>query len=103
MLAELRTRSQITIPKQIVVSLGLSEGDQLDIFEKDGMVCMVPVVTYPKKYVEELKKEVKELKKNIKSGKQKVFNNIDDMISSLEKDWMELCVSYSERFKKHIL
>jgi hypothetical protein len=69
-----------------VVPLGLSEGDQLDIFEKDGMVCMVPVVTYPKKYVEDLKKEVKELKKNIKSGKQKVFNNIDDMITSLEND-----------------
>ena len=86
MLAELRTRSQITIPKQIVISLGLSEGDQLEVFLFVGMVCMVPVVTYPKKYVEDLKKEVKELKKNIKSGKQKVFNNIDDMISSLEKD-----------------
>ena len=47
---------------------------------------MVPVVTYPKKYVEDLKKEVKELKKSIKSGKQKTFNNIDDMISSLEND-----------------
>ena len=86
MLAELRTRSQITIPKQIVISLGLSEGDQLEIFEKDGMVCMVPVVTYPKKYIEDLKKEVKELKKNIKSGKQITFNNVDDMISSLEND-----------------
>ena len=86
MLAELRTRSQITIPKQIVMSLGLSKGDQFDIFEKDGMVCMVPVAIYPKKYVEKLQKEVNELKNNIKSGKQKTFSNIDDMISSLEND-----------------
>ncbi len=36
MLAELRQKSQITIPKEIIVKLGLSEGDKLDIFEKDG-------------------------------------------------------------------
>ena len=86
MLAELRTKSQVTIPKAIVLSLGLSEGDKFEVFEKDGMVCLVPVVTYPKKYVEDLKKEVAELKKNIKSGKQKTYNNIGDMIASLEKD-----------------
>ena len=36
MLAELRQKAQITIPKEIIVKLGLSEGDKLDIFEKDG-------------------------------------------------------------------
>lgn len=48
MLAELRQKSQITIPKEIIVKLGLSEGDKLDIFEKDGTICMLPVVVYPK-------------------------------------------------------
>ena len=37
MLAELRQKAQITIPKEIIVKLGLSEGDKLDVFEKDGM------------------------------------------------------------------
>lgn len=48
MLAELRQKSQITIPKEIIVKLGLSEGDTLDIFEKDGTICIMPVVVYPK-------------------------------------------------------
>ena len=59
--------------------------DDNRIFEKDGMVCLVPVAVYPKKYVEDLKKEVSELKKDIKSGRQRTYDNIDDMIASLEK------------------
>ena len=35
MLAELRQKSQVTIPKEIITKLGLSEGDKLDIFEQD--------------------------------------------------------------------
>ena len=38
MLAELRTKSQITLPKDIVLSLGLSEGDKLEVYEKDGVM-----------------------------------------------------------------
>ena len=34
MLAELRQKAQVTIPREIIVKLGLSEGDKLDIFEK---------------------------------------------------------------------
>ena len=37
MLTELRTKSQITIPKDIVARLGLHEGDKLEIVEKDGL------------------------------------------------------------------
>lgn len=48
MLAELRQKSQVTIPKEIIVKLGLSEGDKLEIFEKDGTIFLMPVVVYPK-------------------------------------------------------
>ena len=61
MLAELRVESQITIPKEIITTLGLSEGDKLDIFEKDGMICLMPVVVYPKKYVDELRSEISQV------------------------------------------
>ena len=85
MLAELRTKSQITLPKDIVNSLGLSEGDKLEIYEHDGVICMVPVAVYPKKYVGELQSEIAQLKKDIESGKQPTFSSIDALIDKLEE------------------
>ena len=55
MLVELRQKAQVTIPKEIIVKLGLSEGDKLEIFEKDGFIYIMPVVVYPKHYLNELK------------------------------------------------
>lgn len=86
MLAELRQKSQITIPKEIIVKLGLSEGDKLDIFEKDGTICMMPVVVYPKKYLDELREEINEAKAKIASGKQPVFDSVDALFAKLEAD-----------------
>ena len=48
MLAELRQKSQITKPKELIAKLSLSEGDKLDVFEKDGTICMMLVAVYPK-------------------------------------------------------
>ena len=85
MIAELRAKSQITLPKSIVSSLGISEGDKLDIFEKDGMICIVPVVVYPKKYLDELQDEINQLKENINNGKQPVFDNLEALFDKLEE------------------
>ena len=85
MIAEFRTKSQITIPKEIVMSLGLTEGDKVDIFEKDGEIHIVPVVVYPKKYVEELQSEISEAKAKIASGELSVFDSIDKLFESLEE------------------
>ena len=84
MLAELRTKSQITLPKSIVSSLGLEEGDKLEIYEQDGMICMVPVTVYPKSYICDLKEELAVLKEDIRSGKQPVFSSIDALLEQLE-------------------
>lgn len=86
MLAELRHKSQVTIPKEIIVKLGLSEGDKLDIFEKDGSICIMPVVVYPKQYLDELQNEISEVKLKIASGEQPVFDNVDALFDKLEKD-----------------
>lgn len=86
MLSTLKAKSQITLPKEIVKKIGLSEGDNLEITEKDGIIYMIPVVVYPKKYVEDLQSEIKTLKSNISEGKQSTFDNIDDLISKLEED-----------------
>ena len=86
MLAELRQKSQITIPKELIVKLGLSEGDKLDIFEKDGTICMMPVAVYPKKYLDELRDEINDAKAKIASGEQPVFDNMNALFAKLETD-----------------
>ena len=86
MLAELRQKSQITIPKEIIAKLGLSEGDKLDIFEKDGSICTMPVVVYPKKYLNELRGEIDDVKTKIASGEQPVFDSVDAIFDKLEKE-----------------
>lgn len=84
MLAELRQKSQITIPKEITSKLGLSEGDKLDIVEKDGLIYMVPVAVYPKKYLAELRGEISEVKAKLASGEQPVFDSVDALFDKLE-------------------
>lgn len=86
MLAELRQKSQITIPKEIIVKLGLSEGDKLDIFERDGAICMLPVAVYPRKYLDELRNEINEAKAKIASGEQPVFDSVDALFARLEEE-----------------
>ncbi len=86
MLAEIRTKSQITIPKDIITSLGLAEGDKVEIYQKDGEIRIVPVVVYPKKYIDELQQEIEEVKADIANGKQPVFSSIDALFDFLEND-----------------
>ncbi len=86
MLAELRTKSQITIPKEIIKKLNLSEGDKLEVYEKDGMIYMIPVVVYPKKYVDDLLSELNEIKAKIASGDQPIFDNVEDLFEKLEEN-----------------
>lgn len=84
MLVELRTKSQVTIPKEIVGRLGLSEGDQLDIREEDGTITLVPVAVYPKKYLNDLEQEIRAVKAKLAAGEQPVFNSVDAMLQKLE-------------------
>ena len=69
MLVELRDKSQITIPKEIITEVGLSIGDKLDIYARDGFIYLVPVVVYPKKYLTKLKEEIKEAKEIWKNSR----------------------------------
>jgi len=86
MLAELRPKAQITIPREIIVKLGLSEGDKLEVSEKDGTIYLMPVVVYPKKYLDELKEELDEVKSKLQTGEQPVFDSIDALLDKLEQD-----------------
>lgn len=84
MLTELRTKSQITIPKDIVLKMGLREGDKLEIVEKDGVIELMPVAVYPKKYLEELRSEIDEAKARLAAGEQPVFDTVDALFETLD-------------------
>ena len=84
MLIELRPKSQITIPKEIILRLGLTSGDKLDVIEKDGVISLIPVIVYPKKYVDELHNEINDLKSDIAKGKKPIFDSIDTLFDKLE-------------------
>lgn len=84
MVVELRAKSQITIPSETVKNLGLKTGDQFEVAERDGGIFLIPVVTYPKAYVEKLESEAKKTAHEIKLGKRPVFDSVDAMLNYLE-------------------
>ena len=86
MIAELRPESQVTIPKNLVDSLGLSVGDKLEIYEENGVICIMPVVIYPEGCVDRILEDVEDIKKKIANGEQPVFDSIDKLIADLEGD-----------------
>lgn len=47
MLVELKAKSQVTIPKDIVSCLGLNQSDQFEINEKDGKSFWSPSPSIP--------------------------------------------------------
>ena len=86
MIAELRPKSQVTIPKNLVDRLGLSEGDKLEIYEENGIICIMPVTVYPKGYVDKLLDNVEDIKRKIAAGEQPVFDSVDALVADLESD-----------------
>ena len=83
MLVEMRGRSQITIPSDIVKSLGVKEGDKFDVIEKDGGIFLCPVVVYPKKEMLRIAKLIKETEAEYKSGELKTYDDVDKMFEDM--------------------
>ncbi|WP_311537508.1 AbrB/MazE/SpoVT family DNA-binding domain-containing protein [uncultured Anaerococcus sp.] len=85
MLVELKAKSQVTIPKDIVNSMELNQGDQFEVIEDDGKIVLVPVAVYPEHVIKKLKAQVKEIKDSIKNGETPVFDSIDSLFEDLDK------------------
>ena len=85
MLVELKAKSQVTIPKDIVNSMDLNQGDQFEVIEDNGRIVLVPVAIYPEHVIKELKAQVEEIKENIKNGDQPIFDSIDSIFEELDK------------------
>ena len=84
MLAEIRGRSQITIPAEIIKKLGISEGDKFDIVEKDGGIFLCPVVVYPKNKLAKIAKLIKDSEADVKD--QTAFESVEEMFSDMGID-----------------
>lgn len=84
MLAEIRGRSQITIPAEIIKKLGISEGDKFDIVEKDGGIFLCPVVVYPKEKIAKIAKLIK--KSEGDTEKQNAFDSVEDLFADMGID-----------------
>ncbi len=81
MLAEIRGRSQITIPAEIIKKLGISEGDKFDIVEKDGGIFLCPVVVYPKDKLLKIAKLIKDSENEL--SLQDSFDTVEDMFADM--------------------
>lgn len=81
MLAEIRGRSQITIPSEIIKKLGISEGDKFDIVEKDGGIFLCPVIVYPKDKLIKIAKLIKD--SEIEISAQESFDTVEDMFADM--------------------
>ena len=84
MLAEIRRRSQITIPAEIIKKLGISEGDKFEIIEKDGGIFLCPVVVYPKEKLLKIMKLIKDYELDI--AEQEGFDTVEDMFADMGID-----------------
>lgn len=79
MLAELKAKSQVTIPSRIVSDMGLARGDMFDVIADGGIIKLVPVVVYPKEEAERLER----LAAEAKAQNLKVYESAEDAIASL--------------------
>jgi AbrB family looped-hinge helix DNA binding protein len=82
MLVEMRARSQITLPKEIVQNFGVRQGDKFEVVQRDEGILLCPVVVYPKAKIQEIAKIVKDNEKN----PSVVYSNIDEMFRDLGID-----------------
>ena len=90
MIVELRQKSQVTIPADILKALNLKTGDKLEFTVQAGKIILQPMVTVPKDqawfWTKNWQAAEKEVDKQIKNGKVKSFDNVDDAIRFLDSE-----------------
>ena len=86
MLVEMRARSQITLPNEIIKNLGINEGDKFEAVERDGGVFLCPVVVYPKTKLEKIAKIIKDHEKNPSTVYESVESMFKDLGINVEDD-----------------
>jgi len=85
MIIELRKKSQVTIPKEIVTELNLHEGDHLDISVKDGVIVIESVAVYSKSYIKKLEDTVMRINEESPIYNVGPFKSVEDAINYLKE------------------
>jgi AbrB family looped-hinge helix DNA binding protein len=88
-ISEIRTNSQITIPKQIMKKLLLKEGDKIEFEVKEDEIVIRPVLIIDKTqswfWTKKWQKVEREADEDIKAGRVKTFDEVDSLMKDLEE------------------
>ncbi|MDQ2088127.1 AbrB/MazE/SpoVT family DNA-binding domain-containing protein [Herbivorax sp. ANBcel31] len=90
MLVDLKQKSQVTIPKELVKKLNLQIGDKLELVEKDGKIIITPVVVIPKDqawyYTKKWQQMEGEVDEQIEKGQVHQAKDKDELFKGLGLD-----------------
>ncbi|MCL2047977.1 MAG: AbrB/MazE/SpoVT family DNA-binding domain-containing protein [Defluviitaleaceae bacterium] len=86
MTIEMRSKSQVTIPREVVSELSLSEGDKFDVRVKNGTIFLIPVAVYPKSYVSALEKAAGDAVNAYRRGELTAYDNAQELIAALHAE-----------------
>lgn len=88
MITQLREKSQVTIPKEIIKKLNLKIGDSIDIDVEDNKIVIKPVVVVPKDqawfWSREWQHNEKQADKDITKGRTKKLNSAQELFEDLD-------------------
>ena len=68
MIAQLRRRSQVTLPSEVVKKMKLQEGDNLDIILEDDKIIIKPVLVIDRSQSWFWSKKWQEMEKEVDDG-----------------------------------
>jgi AbrB family looped-hinge helix DNA binding protein len=87
MLTEIRSRSQITIPSEIIKKLNLKQGDTLDVDVEGNQIVLRPVIAIPKDqayfWTKEWQSEEKQIQSDIENNNIKTAKSRDELFEDL--------------------
>ena len=88
MIRKLGQNYQITIPKELVKSMGLHKNDYMNIHVENNKIIMEPQVVIPKDqayfFTPEWQKDEKEAEEDIKAGRVTKTKDLDELFDILD-------------------
>ncbi len=88
MITQLRSRSQITLPREIVKKMKLQKGDNLDVVVDDDKIIVKPVLLIDRSqawfWSKEWQAMEKEADEDIKHGKVQKASSVKELIEKLD-------------------
>ena len=87
MLTEIRSRSQMTIPSEIIKRLNLKQGDTLEVDVEGDQIVLRPVIPIPKDqayfWTKEWQSEEKQIQSDIENNNIKPAKSKDELFEDL--------------------